>query len=135
MDDYLQIVDNVVMKAYSEGFATPKKELWDKYAIKYRLSSYGYLDEGRYYLNENGINYAISGCSKGLKERYDRQCEIERLSIETQSFTKRKQKWTYRFSISSFVLSILSILSQVGLLSEMLQWISDLAQWICCILE
>jgi hypothetical protein len=77
----------------------------------------------------------MSGCSIGVNQRLERQKEIELLDIETKTFTKKKQKWVFRFAIVSFVLSILSILSQVGLLAMILQWISKIAQWICCMLQ
>lgn len=96
MSNYLEIVDKVIIEAYKEGFCIVKKEVWDVYAVRYRLNYYGKEDAiGRYYLNEQGIEYAISGCSKGIKERIKRQEEIERLEIETQSFTKRKQNYTF----------------------------------------
>lgn len=136
MKKYIEIVDNVVMMAYAEGFTMPKKEVWDMYAVKSRLNAYGYTDnEGRYFLNEKGMEYVLSGCNEGIKAKIKRQEEIELLDIETKKFTKKKQKWTFRFAVISLVISLISILTQVGLLSKILQWISDLAQWICYILS
>lgn len=133
-DGYLIKVDEIVMKSFNEGVITIREELWEEYAIRHRLLLYGDVKDGYYSLNELGIKYVIEGCSKGLKEKIQRQEDIERLEIETQSFTKRRQKWIFRFAVASFILSILSILAQVGLLSKTLQWISDLVQWICSIL-
>lgn len=133
--DYLEIVDEVVMNAFEEGFSIPTQELWDMYAVKSRLELYGYKEEGRYYLNDLGIRYVMYGCSKGLKAKVQRQEDVEQLSIETQSFTKKRQRWMFRFAVASFILSILSILSQIGLLSKTSQWLSDLAQWICSTLS
>lgn len=133
-EEYLIKVDEIVMKAFDEGVITIRDELWEEYAVRHRLLLYGDVKDGYYSLNELGIRYVMKGCSKGLKEKIQRQEDIERLEIETQSFTKRKQKWIFRFAVSSFILSILSILAQVGLLSKTLQWISDLTQWIWSIL-
>jgi hypothetical protein len=103
--------------------------------VENRLRIFGEWIDGVYYLNSKGIEYAMSGCSIGVNQRLERQKEIELLDIETKTFTKKKQKWVFRFAIVSFVLSILSILSQVGLLAMILQWISKIAQWICCMLQ
>lgn len=133
-ENYLIIVDKVVMNAFNKGAIAIRNEEWEDYAIRHRLLLYGEIRDNYYSLNELGIRYVMEGCSKGMKEKVQRQENIERLEIETQSFTERKQKWIFRFAVSSFILSILSILAQVGLLSKTLQWISDLVQWICCIL-
>jgi hypothetical protein len=133
-ENYLIIVDKVVMNAFNKGAIAIRNEEWEDYAIRHRLLLYGEIRDNYYSLNELGIRYVMEGCSKGMKEKVQRQENIERLEIETQSFTKRKQKWIFRFAVSSFILSILSILAQVGLLSKTLQLISDLVQWICCIL-
>lgn len=133
-ENYLIIVDKVVMNAFNEGAIAIRNVEWEDYAIRHRLLLYGEIRDNYYSLNELGIRYVMEGCSKGMKEKVHRQENIERLEIETQSFTERKQKWIFRFAVSSFILSILSILAQVGLLSKTLQWISDLVQWICCIL-
>ena len=133
-EDYLIKVDEVVMGAFKGGVVAIRKEVWEDYAIRHRLLLYGEIRDNYYSLNELGIRYVMEGCSKGLKEKIRRQENIERLSIETQSFTKDKQVWVYRFAVVSFVLSILSILSQIGLLSMILQWIPDLAQWISSII-
>ena len=135
MEEYIEIVDNVVKKAYTEGFAIPKKDVWELYAVRYRLNILGYTDEeGRYFLNERGMEYEMNGCSKGMKDKIERIKVIELLDIETKKFTKKKQKWTFRLAVMSLAISIISILSQVGLLSKILQWISDLIQWISCTL-
>jgi hypothetical protein len=59
-------------------------------AIRHRLLLYGEIKDGYYSLNEFGIRYVMEGCSNGLKDKIKRQEEIERLEIETQSFTKKK---------------------------------------------
>ena len=107
MKKYIELVDNVVMVAYTEGFTIPKKEVWDMYAVKCRLNAYGYTDnEGRYFLNEKGMEYALSGCNEGIKAKIKRQEEIELLDIETKKFTKKKQKWTFWIAVVGCVLSI-----------------------------
>lgn len=96
MEDYLKTVDVVVFMAYNNGFCVPRKDLWDYYAIKEKLLMYGYTDEdGRYFLNEKGLEYARNGLSQGIQDRIKRQEEIERLEIETQSFIKKKQEYTF----------------------------------------
>ena len=135
-ENYIDIVDDVIMASYKDGYCIPKKEIWDIYAVRYRLNTYGEVgSEGRYFLNERGMEYAISGCSKGIKERIEIQILNERLDIETKTYTKNKQKWMFRFAIASFVLSVLSILGQLGLLSLIWRWISEIEQWICCIIS
>lgn len=131
-DSYLDIVDEIIMKAYTEGFCIVDLDTWRIYAVKNSLCEYGKSDAlGRFYLNEKGVEYAMSGCSKGIKDRIRRQEELELLEIETKKFTKKKQAWTFRISIVSLILSALSILGQLGFLSLMLQWISTKVQWIC----
>lgn len=96
MENYLKIIDTVVFMAYNNGFCTPRKDVWDNYAVKERLMLYGYSDdEGRYFLNERGLEYVLNGLSRGAYDRIRRQDEMERLEIETQSFTKKKQKYTF----------------------------------------
>lgn len=83
MSDYLQIVDHVVMEAYSEGFAIPKNEVWNIYAVKHRLMIYGKVEvDGRYYLNEFGLMYVLNGCSEGLKRKQIKDEYIDDLNIE-----------------------------------------------------
>lgn len=134
-EDYLIKVDEVVVRAFNEGVIAIGKDVWEDYAIRHRLLLYGEIRDNYYSLNELGIRYVMEGCSKGLKDKVQRQEDIERLSIETQSFTKKRQRWMFRFAVASFILSILSILSQIGLLSKTSQWLSDLAQWICSTLS
>jgi hypothetical protein len=93
--EYLNTVDKVIMKAFDEGVIVIEKELWEDYAIRHRLLLYGEIKDGYYSLNEFGIRYVMEGCSNGLKDKIKRQEEIERLEIETQSFTKKKQKYTF----------------------------------------
>lgn len=96
MEDYLKTIDTVVFMAYNNGFCIPRKDLWDYYAIKEKFLMYGYTDEdGRYFLNEKGLEYARNGLSQGIQDRIKRQEEIERLEIETQSFIKKKQEYTF----------------------------------------
>lgn len=91
MKKYIEIVDNVVMIAYAEGFTMPRKEVWDMYAVKCRLNAYGYTDnEGKYFLNEKGKEYALSGCNEGIKAKIKRQEEIELLDIETKKVYEEK---------------------------------------------
>jgi hypothetical protein len=129
----LDIADNIIMDAFSEGMSI--KSTQNNKVVENRLRIFGEWIDGVYYLNSKGIEYAMSGCSIGVNQRLERQKEIELLDIETKTFTKKKQKWVFRFAIVSLVLSILSILSQVGLLAMILQWISKIAQWICCMLQ
>lgn len=129
----LDIADSIIMDAFSEGMSI--KSTQNNKVVENRLRIFGEWIDGAYYLNGKGIEYAMSGCSIGINQRLKRQNEIELLDIETKIFTKKKQKWVFRFAIVSFVLSILSILSQVGLLAMILQWISKIAQWICCMLQ
>jgi hypothetical protein len=129
----LDIADSIIMDAFSEGMSI--KSTQNNKVVENRLRIFGEWIDGVYYLNSKGIEYAMSGCSIGVNQRLERQKEIELLDIETKTFTKKKQKWVFRFAIVSFVLSILSILSQVGLLAMILQWISKIAQWICCMLQ
>lgn len=129
----LDIADSIIMDAFSEGMSI--KSTQNNKVVENRLRIFGEWIDGAYYLNSKGIEYAMSGCSIGVNQRLERQKEIELLDIETKTFTKKKQKWVFRFAIVSFVLSILSILSQVGLLAMILQWISKIAQWICCMLQ
>lgn len=129
----LDIADSIIMDAFSEGMSI--KSTQNNKVVENRLRIFGEWIDGVYYLNSKGIEYAMSGCSIGINKRLKRQNEIELLDIETKTFTKKKQKWVFRFAIVSFVLSILSILSQVGLLAMILQWISKIAQWICCMLQ
>ena len=129
----LDIADSIIMDAFSEGMSI--KSTQNNKVVENRLRIFGEWIDGVYYLNSKGIEYAMSGCSIGINQRLKRQKEIELLDIEMKTFTKKKQKWVFRFAIVSFVLSILSILSQVGLLAMILQWISKIAQWICCMLQ
>lgn len=94
-EEYLILVDEIVIEAFDKGVITISKELWAEYAIRHRLLLYGDVKDGYYSLNELGIRYVMEGCSKGLKEKIQRQENIEQLEIETQSFTKRKQEWTF----------------------------------------
>lgn len=134
-EDYLIKVDEVVVRAFNEGVIAIGKDVWEDYAIRHRLLLYGEIRDNYYSLNDLGIRYVMYGCSKGLKAKVQRQEDVEQLSIETQSFTKKRQRWMFRFAVASFILSILSILSQIGLLSKTSQWLSDLAQWICSTLS
>lgn len=129
----LDIADSIIMDAFSEGMSI--KSTQNNKVVENRLRIFGEWIDGVYYLNSKGIEYAMSGCSIGINQRLKRQKEIELLDIEMKTFTKKKQKWVFRFAIVSFVLSILSILSQVGLLAMILQWISKIAQWIYCMLQ
>ena len=94
-EEYLILVDEIVIEAFDKGVITISKEIWAEYAIRHRLLLYGDVKDGYYSLNELGIRYVMEGCSKGLKEKIQRQENIEQLEIETQSFTKRKQEWTF----------------------------------------
>ena len=94
-EEYLILVDEIVIEAFDKGVITISKEIWAEYAIRHRLLLYGDVKDGYYSLNELGIRYVMEGCSKGLKEKIQRQDNIEQLEIETQSFTKRKQEWTF----------------------------------------
>lgn len=129
----LDIADSIIMDAFSEGMSI--KSTQNNKVVENRLRIFGEWIDGVYYLNSKGVEYAMSGCSIGINQRLKRQKEIELLDIEMKTFTKKKQKWVFRFAIVSFVLSILSILSQVGLLAMILQWISKIVQWICCMLQ
>ena len=129
----LDIADSIIMDAFSEGMSI--KSTQNNKVVENRLRIFVEWIDGVYYLNSNGIEYAMSSCSIGVNQRLERQKEIELLDIETKTFTKKKQKWVFRFAIVSFVLSILSILSQVGLLAMILQWISKIEEWICCMLQ
>lgn len=81
-DDYLEIVDEVVMNAFEKGFSIPTQELWDMYAVKSRLELYGYKEEGRYYLNDLGVRYVMDGCSEGIKRKQVKDEYINDLNIE-----------------------------------------------------
>lgn len=131
--DALEKADQIIMDAYINGISIIGTG--DNIVVKQRLRLFGEWIGNAYYLNERGIDYASNGCLKGIKAKIKRQEEIELLDIETKKFTKKKQKWTFRFAVISLVISLISILTQVGLLSKILQWISDLAQWICYILS
>lgn len=131
-DDYLDIVDEVVMKAFRNGCCIPKKEVWDIYAVKYRLNTYGEVsNDGRYYLNERGMEYVLSGCSDGIRDKIKRQEEIERLDIQTKSFTERKQSKTYWMSVISFWISILAFFGGYEVLLDLLSWLSNLVESLC----
>lgn len=129
--NYLDIVDKVIVNAFEEGFATPPNSLWDNYAIKARLELYGYKEEQRYYLNELGIRYVMDGCSKGLKDKVQRQEEIERLDIDNKSFTKSKQSMIYWMSVVSFFISILAFFGGYEVLQGLLLWLSNLVELLC----
>lgn len=132
MDNCLKTVDVVVFMAYNNGFCVPRKDLWDYYAIKERLLMYGYTDEdGRYFLNEKGLEYARNGLSQGIQDRIKRQEEIERLDIQTKSFTRNKQRLLFFFSVTSFVLSILAFLNEFGVFKVIGKELSETLKLIC----
>lgn len=109
-DDYLEVVDEVVMLAFTKGFAMPKKELWNYYAIRHRLNCYGETDnEGRYYLNEAGLRYAMNGCSKGIEDSIERAKKIDNLTIKIQSFSANRQNIAFWLSIIAGIVSLIGI--------------------------
>ena len=130
-ENYLSIVDEIVMKAFDEGAIVVKEGLWADYAISHRLLLYGSVKDGYYGLNELGIRYVMEGCSKGLKDKFQRQEEIERLEIDTKSFTKKKQNTQFVFSVISLILSILAFFGGFEALQDLLSKLSAIVESLC----
>lgn len=127
MEDYIKTIDTVVFMAYNSGFCIPRKDIWDIYAVKERLLMYGCIDdEGRYFLNDKGLEYARNGCSHGIHERIKRQNEMERLNIKMQSYIVKKQTVTFWLSIISFIFSFILLMNELGIIEFLIKSISNL---------
>jgi hypothetical protein len=81
-DDYLIKVDEIVMEAFYEGVIAIGKDVWEDYAIRYRLLLYGEIRDNYYSLNELGIRYVMDGCSEGIKRKQVKDEYINDLNIE-----------------------------------------------------
>lgn len=119
---FIDIVDRIVMDAYTGGFSILHHSYADRLDVKGRLAVYGYVDDGKYYLNALGVEYAMKGCSAGIDsrlrlEREDGQLEHEerRLNIECSRQSIKDARWSKRISILSFIVALVSAI--VGLLS------------------
>ena len=121
-DKFIDIVDCIVMDAYTGGFSISHHAYADRLDVKGRLAVYGYVDDGKYYLNTIGVEYAMKGCSTGIEnrlrlEREDRQLEREerQLNIECSRMSM-KDAWLSKWiSIISVVVAAASLV--FGLLS------------------
>lgn len=74
---------------------------------------YGRTDPyGKYRLNNLGVEYALRGCSKGIKEQMDMEKRIQDLEIKTKSFSAERQGFTFWMTIviiaiASMIIAIL----------------------------
>lgn len=100
--------DAIVMEALVNGYASPSLD--DNMVIKSRLKLFGYWENGLYFLNERGMEYAMKGCSKGIAARIQQQDNLERLNIDIQSFLKENQKSTHRLVVASFIVSFIALI-------------------------
>ena len=113
-DNYIDIVDSIVQESYEKGFAIVASKELEIYAIKARLELFGYTDdENHYFLNMEGLRYAMNGYSEGLirqitEKEYDNlQARIERnLNIDNLKMAGPK-------SDAALILSGLAILLQI----------------------
>ena len=114
-DRFIDIVDRIVMDAYSDGVSLLHSKYADRIDVRGRLSVYGYEDDGKYYLNALGVEYAMKGCSAGIEnrlwlEREDGQQEREerRLTIECSRQSIKDAWWSKWISILSFIVALAS---------------------------
>lgn len=124
-DRFIDIVDRIVMDAYSDGVSILHHKYADRIDVRGRLSVYGYEDDGKYYLNALGVEYAMKGCSAGIEnrlrlEREDGQLEREerRLNIECSRQSIRDARCSKRISILSIIAALVSAF--ISLLSLLL---------------
>lgn len=121
---FIDIVDRIVMDAYSDGVSVLHHQYADRIDVRGRLSVYGYVDDGKYYLNALGVEYAMKGCSAGIEnrlrlEREDGQLEREerRLNMECSRQSIKDARCSKRISILSFIVALASaIVSFLSLL-------------------
>lgn len=107
-NESLDRADEIIMNAFKEGMSI--MDVGDNLVVKHRLSLFGDWINGAYYLNERGFDYALNGCRKGLLENMERLKKIDNLTIETQSFSAKRQNISFWLSIIAGISSFIGII-------------------------
>lgn len=107
----LDIADEIIMDAFRNGMSIA--DIGDNLVVKHRLNLFGKWISGAYYLNERGFDYALSGCRKGLIEHIERLKTIDDLSIKVQSFSAKKQKYTFWIAVIGCIAAIGQIIGSI----------------------
>lgn len=108
MTKYLQIVDSVMIEAYREGFTIVGDEKMEVYAVRSRLLVYGYVEDGRYHLNELGVRYVMDGCSEGIEKKIAKDSYISDLNIEATKRAMENSDKAIQLSRKSLIVAVVS---------------------------
>ena len=104
--EYIDIADEIIKTSLDNGYSEPTFDVWKEPKISNILKLYGRTDAlGRYYLNSDGMRYALQGCSKGISEQLDIEKRIQTLELKTKSFSAEKQGISFWVSIFSAIIS------------------------------
>ena len=113
-DNYIDIVDSIVQESYEKGFAIVASKELEIYAIKARLELFGYMDdENHYFLNMEGLRYAMNGYSEGLiRQISEKEYDNLQARIERNLNIKNLEK-SFPISIMALIFSGLSIIFHI----------------------